>query len=406
MAASDTEGFERRVLWLMALVQFINIWDFMVVMPLGPDFARQLHVDTGNLGWIVGSYSISAALVGIVSASFLDRFDRRSVLLFNLVGLMFATLSMALAHNLMQLIMIRMITGMFGGPIFSSTLAIIADVFPEGRRGEALGKVFGSFSIASVIGVPLALEIANLFGWRAPFLIISIVAAITLIAIRTYLQPMRRHLENRDANAPSLFFSSIRHNPATVRALVMTATGLFGSFLIIPNISAHVQQNMGYPRAWLGLLYFCGGCAALVTMRFVGKKSDRIGYARMSFYATIGLFVAIFIGFYAQIHSIPIVLVFILFMMTMSTRNVTINALLSKIPKPEERAGFMSLVSAMQHLMTGVGAMCSTLLPTETPDHKLAGMEVVSLIAMASFAVSAWVMFGIEKIITERGLAH
>lgn len=389
----------------MALVQFINIWDFMIVMPLGPDFGLQLNIATADLGWIVGGYSISAALVGIVSARFLDCFDRRFVLLFNLAGLMFSTLAMVLARNLSELILLRVITGMFGGPMIASSLAIISDVFPPQRRGEAMGKVFGSFSIASIVGVPLSLEIAHYFGLSAPFIVISAVAAMTIVAIYHFLPPMRGHLDKQSGNDLHLF-ASLRHNPCSIPALVMTATGVFGAFLIIPNISAHVQMNMGYPRDGLGLLYFCGGMAALITMRLVGKISDRIGYAKTSFYATLLLFVPLFFGYFLQTPEFPVIMVFVLFMMCMSTRNVTINALLSKIPKPEERAGFMSLMSAMQHLMTGAGALCATLMLSETAQHKLAGMDHVAVIAMVTIGISAAVMFRIERLLAKRGMTH
>ena len=408
MTSSEDRNIERRVLWQMAMVQFINIWDFMILMPLGPDFASQLHVDTSHFGWIVGSYSVSAAFVGVVSARFLDRFDRRSVLLFNLCGLTLSTLSMVVANNLAELIVVRMITGMFGGSMIASSLAIIADVFPEARRGEAIGKVFASFSIASVLGVPLGLEIAHRFGLRAPFFVISLVAALTLISIYMYLPSMRKHLEHVNVKNTHLF-SSLQHNKAAIPAFIMIATGLFGAFLLIPNLSAHVQQNMGYPRDGLGLLYFCGGSAALVSMRVVGKISDKIGYAVASSYATAVLFIAVFVGFYAQMHSVPVLAIFILFMIGMSTRNVTINALISKIPKPEERAGFMSLVSAMQHLTTGVGSFFSTMLLTETTNHKLAGMDNVALIALAAFGLSTLLMFRVEKLVklhSNRGQNH
>jgi predicted MFS family arabinose efflux permease len=307
---------------------------------------------------------------------------------------------MVLARNLTDLILIRMVTGMFGGPMIATSLAIISDIFPPQRRGEALGKVFGSFSIASILGVPLALEIARQFGLWAPFMVISFVAALTLVAIFCLLPAMRHHLDKVGSSETNLFIS-LSHNPSSLPALLMTGTALFGAFLIIPNISAHVQQNMAYPREWLGFLYFCGGTAALITMRFVGKISDRIGYSLTAFCATVILYVAIFTGFYLQSRSVPVVVVFIMFMMSMSTRNVTTNALLSRIPKPNERAGFMSLISAMQHLMTGLGALCATFLLTETPDHKLAGMDHVALISMASFAISMVIMFRIEKILSK-----
>jgi len=401
MPRTPTEKLERHVLLLMAMVQFINIWDFMIVMPLGPDFAKALGIDAGHIGWIAGSYSISAAAVGVLSARFLDRFDRRSVLLFNLTGLMVATFSMVFATTLPQLIATRMITGMFGGQAIASSLAVIADVFPENRRGEAMGKVFGSFSIASIIGVPLALEIANLFGWWAPFVAVSLMAAVTLATIRYYLPPMRHHLDQVNPARLNLF-SSLRHNPAALPAALLTAFATFSIFLIVPNISAHVQQNMGYPRASLGLLYFCGGMTAFFSMRLIGKISDRVGYAKSYLYASMVLGVAVYIGFYAQLHSVPVLLVFIFFMVSSAIRNVVGNALISKIPKPEERAGFMSLISSVQNLMSGLGAMCSTLLLVETPEGKLAGMDTLSLIALIVFAFAPPMMFRIEKAISKR----
>jgi predicted MFS family arabinose efflux permease len=402
MPISDTKRFERRVLLLMAMVQFINIWDFMIVMPLGPDFARALGISVGHIGWIAGSYSISAAIVGIIAARFLDRFDRRSVLLFNLTGLMIATFSMIMARNLTELIAVRVVTGMFGGQAIASSLAVIADVFPEQRRGEALGKVFGSFSIASVVGVPLGLEIAQLFGWQAPFIAISLVAAATIATMRLQLPPLRMHLKNRDpAHLPPLFADLLR-DPAVPFACLLSASNFFAMFMLIPNISAHVQENMDYPRQWLGLLYFSGGAAAFFSMRLAGKYSDRAGYAKTALYATCGLWLTVYLWFYLQTRLIPIVGMFVVFMICSSTRNITSNALISRIPKPYERAGFMSLMSSVQHLMSGAGAMCGTLLLKETPAHRLAGMHKVALLAMVAFAVMPMMMFHIEKIVKQR----
>lgn len=71
---------ERSLLFLIGAVQFVNILDFMMVMPLGPDFARDLGIPTSQLGLIGGSYTAAAAVTGLLGAFFLDRFDRRSAL--------------------------------------------------------------------------------------------------------------------------------------------------------------------------------------------------------------------------------------------------------------------------------------------------------------------------------------
>ena len=73
-----TEG---RVIALVTLLQFINIMDFMMVMPLGPDFALALGMDVSNVGIVAGAYTLMAAVVALFGAQYLDRFDRRPALL-------------------------------------------------------------------------------------------------------------------------------------------------------------------------------------------------------------------------------------------------------------------------------------------------------------------------------------
>jgi MFS family permease len=71
---------ERRLLFLVGAVQFVNVLDFMMVMPLGPDFAASLGIPVARLGIVGGSYTVAAAAAGLAGAFFLDRFDRRKAL--------------------------------------------------------------------------------------------------------------------------------------------------------------------------------------------------------------------------------------------------------------------------------------------------------------------------------------
>ena len=59
---------ERRLLFLIGTVQFVNVLDFMMVMPLGPDFAGALGIPTAQLGLVGASYTASAAASGILGA--------------------------------------------------------------------------------------------------------------------------------------------------------------------------------------------------------------------------------------------------------------------------------------------------------------------------------------------------
>src|SRR6187399_778346 len=107
---------ERWIVFLIGAVQFVNILDFMMVMPLGPDFAAALGIPISSLGIIGGSYTAAAAVAGIVGSFFLDRFDRRSALAVAMLGLVIATASGGFATGLPSMIAARVLAGCFGGP--------------------------------------------------------------------------------------------------------------------------------------------------------------------------------------------------------------------------------------------------------------------------------------------------
>src|SRR3989442_14087356 len=90
---------ERRLLLLLAAVQFTHIMDFMILMPLGPQLMRELQIGPGHFSALVAAYTISSGLVGLVAAPFIDRFDRRKVLLLAYAGFTGGTLACALSQN-------------------------------------------------------------------------------------------------------------------------------------------------------------------------------------------------------------------------------------------------------------------------------------------------------------------
>src|SRR5688572_33450144 len=91
---------ERAIIFCVGAVQFVNILDFMIVMPLGPDFAKALGIPLSHLGYVGGSYTAAACVSGVAGAFFLDRFDRKKALGVSLAGLVLGTLAGAFARGL------------------------------------------------------------------------------------------------------------------------------------------------------------------------------------------------------------------------------------------------------------------------------------------------------------------
>ena len=296
------------------------------------------------------------------------------------------------------------------------SFSIISDVIPSARRGKAMGTVMSAFSVASVLGVPLGLYLAETFGWRAPFLSVAGLGAAVALGAVSLLPPLRLHLESARRERPTTT-RELLGRPLVRLSYLMTATVMMAGFSIIPNISAYLQGNLGYPRAGLKWLYLVGGVASYVSVRLVGGLVDRFGSFRTGSVGAALLFAATFAFFFAAVPGIPPMALFVVFMTAMAFRNVSHTTLTTKVPRPFERARFQSFQSAVQHAASAAGAFLSAHLLTVVPltgeggqprldEHgkalvRLEGMPRVALFAMALTAalplLLRWVEAGVRR---------
>lgn len=399
-----TPPSERRLLFLLGAVQFVNILDFIMVMPLGPDFATGLGIPVSHLGWIGGSYTAAAAIAGLLGAAVLDRFDRRQALGVAMLALAVGTAAGGFATGLSTLMAARMLAGAFGGPATSLSLAIIADHFPPERRGRAMGAVMGAFSAASVLGVPLGLELARIGGWRLPFFAVAALSVVVTSLTYLWLPPQRSHLMTPSQRRRVRPLAAFLADRSVVLALAGTALSTLGTFAIIPNISAYFQSNLGYPRDRLGLLYLFGGVVSFVAMRTGGAWVDRSGPAVVVLAGSVLVCLDLWLGFLTYPPLLSPLVIFVGFMLANSLRNVAATSLSSRVPRADERARFMSGQAAVQHFSAAIGAVLSSLLLSELPDGSLGGMSSVAALALLTTLALPWIALLLARNVRRREL--
>lgn len=375
---------ERFLILLVAAVQFVNVLDFMLVMPLGPDFAKALGIPTASLGLVSGSYAAAASLVGFAGASFLDKFDRKKALAVSIIGLVVGTAAGAFAQNLTTMILARVVAGGFAGPATSIALSIVADVVPPERRGRAMSTVMGGFSLASIFGVPLGLQLSVWFGWRVPFLGIAGLGVVVVVAALSRMPSLTGHLARADKIKPIDRMISLWGDPTVRLALLASSFVFIAAFILIPNITAHLLQNFHYPRTRLSWAYAVGGTVSLFVIIAAGRAVDRRGPVLVSTIGTLVFAVALALGFIVpdRLFHLPIFVLFAIFMSAMSLRNISVQALSTRVPRPHERAGYMSLQSMSQHMSSAIGAIISSQLLHNTADGRLAGVDVISTVSL------------------------
>ena len=127
-----TPARERLLLLTLAAIQFTTVLDFLIIIPLGPQYMEVFHISASQFAMIVGAYGVSAGIAGLAAGFFLDRFDRKNALLWLYFGFAVGTLFCAMAPTYLLLVAARSFAGVFGGVCGAVILAIVGDVVPSG----------------------------------------------------------------------------------------------------------------------------------------------------------------------------------------------------------------------------------------------------------------------------------
>ena len=383
-AASNREWL---LLLVLVAVQFTHVLDFVIMMPLGPQLMRVFEISPQEFGFIVSAYTFSAGITGFLSAFFIDKFDRRTALLFLYSGFTIGTFLCGIAPSYLTLMLARIVAGGFGGVLGALIFAVIGDCIPEHRRGAVTGTVMSAFSIASVAGVPLGLYLANHFGWHFPFFMLAAMSAIALALAYKELPSMRGHLQIRaTAETPIQAIQKLYalvSTPNHLNALVFMVVLMVGGSTVIPYISPYFVSNVGMSELDLPLIYFFGGAATIFTSRFVGKLADKFGKAKVFTLMSISSIAVIYA--ITNLPKVPLALALIittLFMITMNGRFVPAVALVTSSVEPKSRGSFMSINSSAQQLASGASSFIAGLIVGKASDGTMTNYHLVGALAI------------------------
>lgn len=373
------ESRERPLLFLLAAVQFVNVLDFVMMMPLGPLFIADLGINPAQLGLLVSSYTIAASISSLALGRWVNRQPRKRSLLLSWTVFTVATLLCGVAHNYYALLIARIVAGLSGGPATSVVLTIIADVVPPVRRGRALAFVQSAFSVASVVGVPAGMYLAAWGSWRSPFLVLAGLAVALWVIVSLRLPKLDAHVGAMGEERS--FFTTIRlvlSDKGSRRAYLTHALVMGGSFSVVPFFSPYLVNNRGVHADDLGLFYLVGGLLTFVMMQFIGRLTDRFGTLRIYAVVAAALTVIWQLFLWLPVSGLWMVPLFGALMLTNASRMVPLMSLYSKIPPAETRGAFMSYLSTVQHFASGAGTLLAGVFLTLDAGGKLQNFEVAA----------------------------
>mgnify|MGYP000913901909 FL=1 len=338
---------------LALLINMLSMGSMMMVMPLGPDLVTSLGMAPEQTGYFSGGATLGAALMGIIAAPWLDRFDRKPALLVLLTLRFLLLMACALVQDSQQLLLLFILSGCVAGPLAAILMAAVLDLVPPSDRGRRLAYVGMAFSLAAILVVPVALVLAQWLGWQSPFLLFGASGLLLALLCARLLPslPVSRAPQGQGLR-------QLLGSPLCQRALCILCLQMFGHFLLIPHFANYFQFNLGFPRQQIAALYLCGGLASMATMRLCGGWIDQ-GRAQGAILLTSLLLALVTLLGFALPVGLPVYLLFTLFMALSSARASTTLAVTAAIPAPHQRAAFMSFQGTVTNVAAGLGSLLS-----------------------------------------------
>lgn len=387
---------------LLALIQFSVVLDFMVLSPLGTFVMKDLSLQPNQFAVVVSAYAFSAFLSALLTAGFADKFDRKRLLVFFFSGFIVGTLFCALSNSYESLLAARVFTGLFGGVMSSISYAIITDLYVVNQRGRVMGFIQMGFGVSQIVGIPLGLFLTNWANWHLPFYVIDGFAAVILVGTVIFMRPITAHLAlTKEKNAFAHLVSTIK-NKRYITGFLATTLLATGGFMLMPFGSDFAVQNLKLTTDELPYMYIVTGIFTFAAGPLAGLISDRFGRMNLFAFGTIISIAIVLI--YTQLGPTPlsiVILLNVILFIGITARIVPAQAMMTSVPKPEDRGAFMSINSAVQQLSGGIASFIAGTIVYKHANGEIGNYPILGIVVTCSMIIAFLMMRRLHKLLNK-----
>jgi DHA1 family tetracycline resistance protein-like MFS transporter len=289
-------------LLIIFLTILVNLIGFGIIIPLLPFYAATFGASPLAIGLLFASFSLAQLFASPVLGAWSDRWGRRPILIFSLVGTVVSFVMLALAHSLAMLFAARIVDGLSGGNI-TTARAYIGDISTDENRAKSFGMLGAAFGLGFIIGPGLGGLFARI-SYTAP---IWAAAAITVVAtlLAWFWLPETVHRVEAVSGSPWRALRELSGR-ANLRLLFLIDFLYWGSFAVYQTTFALFgARRFGFDATHIGyLLAAFGFLGVIVQVGTVGPVVKRLGEKQT---LVIGLlFAAAGWGGSALTHSLPV----------------------------------------------------------------------------------------------------
>jgi DHA2 family multidrug resistance protein len=169
------------------LAMVMQVLDTTIANVALPHMRASLSASQDEISWVLTSYIVAAAIATPLSGWLADRLTRRNLLLLGVTGFTIASLLCGMAQSLPEMVLFRIIQGICGATLAPLAQAIMLDINPREKMGQAMAIFGAGIMVAPIVGPTLGGWLTENFDWRAVFLVNLPVGALALTALFLFM---------------------------------------------------------------------------------------------------------------------------------------------------------------------------------------------------------------------------
>jgi DHA1 family tetracycline resistance protein-like MFS transporter len=370
---------------IIFLTIFVNLVGFGIIIPLLPFYAQTFGASPLVIGLLFASFSLSQLVAAPVLGDVSDRWGRRPVLVFSLLGTVVSFVMLALAHSLALLFAARIVDGLSGGNI-TTARAYIADITTEENRAKAFGVLGAAFGLGFIVGPGLGAAFSHI-SYTAP---IWAAAAITVVAtaLAYFWLPETVHRAHAGGRSPWRALADLTGR-SHLRTLFTIDFVYWSAFAVYQTTFALFgARRFGFDAAHTGyLLSVFGFLGVLVQGGLVGPIVASVG-ERNTLVAGL-LFAAIGWGGSALTHTLAVfVAMLVPGAIGIGLTNATLSSLISKAASRAEQGRVQGAAGALESLGRTIGPVWGNGTLQKFGEGAAYGSAALSLLAISALAMT------------------
>lgn len=282
---------DKRV-YLLTIVSFIVGMVELIIGGILDLVATDLGVNLGQAGFLITVYSLVFAIAAPVLLTLTSGIERKRLTILALLVFLLGNVFAVFSQSYGMLLIARIISAASGSLLVVLCVTIASNIVTEKFRARAIGVVFMGVSASLVLGVPIGLMLGNSFGWRAPFILITLLTLLSLACVHFFM--------GKIDPKPSISLMKQLQTLKNRKILFAQLTSflfLAGHLTLYAYLTPFLKIALGLNGTWISAVYLIFGIAAVAGGGAGGVLADRFG--------TKSTILTVIVLFGLSIFSIP-----------------------------------------------------------------------------------------------------